>query len=191
MISSGCCSMYRTAAVRAAGGWSARTLAEDMDLTWTLCQLGWQVRFMPDAVCYPLEPHTWVFMSRQLSRWSHGFVQNVRLHWRGLLDVPFLRSSVAVATWDAAVASLVYLLVLPLWALVFRNPWFLLGYVIDIPAIVVPIVVGSARRGEILRALACLPAFFALRTVNALFFLRALMNEWVLRRPLLVYEKGH
>ena len=191
MISSGCCSMYRTRAVRAAGGWSARTLAEDMDLTWTLCQMGWRVRFMPKAICYPLEPHTWSFLSRQLRRWSHGFVQNVRLHWRGLLDVPFLRSAVAVATWDAAIASLVYLLVLPLLAIGLRNPWFLLGYVIDIPAIVVPVVVGGFRRREVLRALSCIPAFFALRTVNALFFLRALWNEWVRGRPLLVYEKGH
>jgi biofilm PGA synthesis N-glycosyltransferase PgaC len=191
MISSGCCSMYRTEAVRAAGGWSFRTLAEDMDLTWSLCRMGWQVRFVPAATCYPLEPHTWGFLSRQLRRWSHGFVQNVRLHWRGLLSVPFLRSAVAVATWDAAVASLIYLLVLPLLAIGFRNPWFLLGYVIDIPAIVVPVVAGAYRRGEVLRALTCIPAFFALRTVNAVFFLRALWLEWIRGRPLLVYEKGH
>lgn len=191
MISSGCCSMYRTEAVREAGGWSARTLAEDMDLTWTLCQNGWLVRFEPGATCYPLEPHTWSFLSRQLRRWSHGFVQNIRLHWRGLLGVPFLRSAVAVASWDAAIASLIYLLVLPLLALILQNPWFLLGYVIDIPAIVIPVVAGAARRGEVRRALACIPAFFVLRTVNALFFLRALWREWIRKQPLLVYEKGH
>lgn len=191
MISSGCCSMYRTGPVREAGGWSTRTMAEDMDLTWTLCQRAWTVRFVPSAVCYPLEPHTWTFLSRQLRRWSHGFVQNVRLHWRGLLDVPYLRSAVAVATWDAAVASLVYLLVLPILAIALVNPWFLLGYVIDIPAIVVPVVAGAWRRGEVFRALTYIPAFFVLRAVNAVFFLRALWNEWVRGRTLLVYEKGH
>jgi len=191
MISSGCCSMYRTEAVRAAGGWSSRTMAEDMDLTWTLYQQGWQVRFVAAALCRPREPNTWTFLSRQLRRWSHGFVQNVRLHWRGLLPVPYLRSAVAVAAWDAALASFVYLLVLPLLALGFRNPWFLLGYVIDIPAILVPVLVGAAPRGEILKAISCIPAFFALRTVNAAFFLRALFDEVVRRRPLLVYEKGH
>jgi glycosyltransferase involved in cell wall biosynthesis len=36
LISSGCFSAYRTELLRAAGGWSARTMAEDMDLTWTL-----------------------------------------------------------------------------------------------------------------------------------------------------------
>jgi hypothetical protein len=96
-----------------------------------------------------------------------------------------------VAAWDAAVASLIYLLLLPVLAIGFRSPWFLLGYVIDIPAIVVPVVAGAFRRGEALRALSCIPAFFALRTVNAVFFLRALWQEWVRGRPLLVYEKGH
>lgn len=191
MISSGCCSMYRTEAVRGAGGWSSRTMAEDMDLTWTLYQQGWKVRFVAAALCQPREPHTWTFLARQLRRWSHGFIQNVRLHWRGLLPVPYLRSAVAVAAWDATLASFVYLLVLPLLALGLRNPWFLLGYVIDIPAILVPVVVGAASRGEILKAVTCIPAFFALRTVNAAFFLRALVDEVILRRPLLVYEKGH
>lgn len=191
LISSGCCSMYRTDAVRAAGGWSARTMAEDMDLTWTLYQRGWRTRFVAAALCRPLEPNSWTFLARQLRRWSHGFVQNVRLHWRGILPVPYLRSAVAVAAWDAALASLVYLLVLPVLALGFWNPWFLLGYVIDVPAILVPVLVGAAPRGEMGKALVCIPAFFALRTLNAAFFLRALFDEVILRRPLLVYEKGH
>lgn len=191
LISSGCLSMYRTNILRDVGGWSTRTLAEDMDLTWTLYERGHGVRFVSNAVCYPLEPHDFTFMSAQLRRWSHGFVQNVRLHWRGVLDVPFLRFAVAVACWDALIAALAYLVLLPLAAIALHNPWLLLGYVIDIPAIMVPLVVGAAPRGEIRRALTNLPAFFVLRTVNAIFFLRAAWNELVRRRPLLVYEKGH
>ncbi|MBI4545480.1 MAG: glycosyltransferase family 2 protein [Gemmatimonadetes bacterium] len=191
LISSGCFSMYRTEVLRAQGGWQTRTLAEDMDLTWTLYQAGHQVRFVPGAVCYPLEPHNFTFMQRQLRRWSHGFVQNVRLHWRGLLEVPFLRSAVAVAVWDAAIASAVYLLLLPALALALGSAWLLLGYAIDAPAVLVPVLVGAVPRREVGRALASLPAFFVLRTVNAVFFLQALWAELVRRRPLLVYEKGH
>ena len=62
-------------------------------------------RFVPDAVCWPIEPHDFRFMARQLKRWSHGFVQNVQLHWRGLLHVPYLRSAVAVSMWAAGAAS--------------------------------------------------------------------------------------
>jgi len=130
-------------------------------------------------------------MGTQLRRWSHGFVQNVRLHWRGLLRVPFLRSAVAVAFWDATIAAALYLVLLPLLALVFKSPWVLLGYLIDAPVVLVPVLVGATRRREVLRALASVPAFFVLRTVNAVFFLRAVCAELVFGRPLRVYEKGH
>jgi biofilm PGA synthesis N-glycosyltransferase PgaC len=173
------------------GGWSQRTLAEDMDLTWTLHQQGCGVRFVPEAVCYPIEPHDFHFLKKQLRRWSHGFVQNVRLHWRGVLQVPFLRSAIAVSLWDALIASLVYLILLPALALLLHNPWLLLGYVIDIPAVLVPVLAGALRRREVGRALLSVPAFFVLRTVNAVFFLRAAWAELVRGRSFHTYEKGH
>jgi biofilm PGA synthesis N-glycosyltransferase PgaC len=191
MISSGCFSMYRSADLKTQGGWPTATLAEDMDLTWRFYQAGRAVRFLPDAVSYPIEPADFCFLSKQLRRWSHGFVQNVTLHWKGLLAVPYLRWAVAVATWDAVVASFLFLVALPLLALLFREPLWLLGYVIDVPALLVPLLIGAAPRGEIGRALASVPAFLLLRTVNAVFFLRAVCDEWLLGRRLLVYEKGH
>ncbi len=191
LIASGCFSMYRTALLRGHGGWSNRTLAEDMDLTWSLYQAGHEVRFIPEAVCYPIEPRTLKLLGTQLRRWSHGFVQNVKLHWRGLLTVPYLRSAVAVSFWDATVAAALYLVLLPILALVLATPWVLLGYVIDAPAVLVPVVAGGVRRCELGRALASVPAFFVLRTVNALFFLKAVWAELVLGRSLRVYEKGH
>lgn len=191
LIASGCFSVYRTDALRAHGGWATRTLAEDMDLTWSFYQSGLGVRFVPGAVCYPIEPHDYEFLGKQLKRWSHGFVQNVQLHWRGLVHVPYLRSAVAVSLWDATLAAAVYLLVLPVLAIALRNPWLLLGYVIDAPAIAVPVLAGAIPRGEAGKALASIPAFLVLRTVNALFFLRAVWSEVVLRRSFHVYEKGH
>jgi biofilm PGA synthesis N-glycosyltransferase PgaC len=191
LIASGCFSVYRTAVLRAHGGWGTRTLAEDMDLTWSFYQSGHRVRFVPEAVCYPIEPHDYAFLGKQLKRWSHGFVQNVSLHWRGLLDVPFLRSAVAVSVWDATLAAAVYLALLPVLAVVLRQPLLLLGYVIDAPALLVPILAGAVPRGEARRAIASLPAFLVLRTVNAMFFLRAAVSEWVLGRSFRTYEKGH
>jgi hypothetical protein len=57
--------------------------------------------------------------------------------------------------------------------------------------VLVPVIAGAVRRGELRRALASVPAFFVLRTVNALFFLRAVGAELLLGRSLRVYEKGH
>jgi len=191
LISSGCFSLYRTVILKEVGGWSNRTLAEDMDLTWTFYQRGYGVRFIPEALCYPLEPHDYAFLRKQLRRWSHGFVQNVHLHWRGLLEVPFLRSAVAVACWDAIIASVVYLMLLPVLAVVFRNPYWLIGYIIDVPAILVPVMAGALPRKEGCRALVSMPSFFVLRTLNAVFFLRAVWAEVVRGQVLKTYEKGH
>ena len=90
LISSGCLSMYRTPYLREAGCWSTRTMAEDMDLTWSLYQLGYKIRFMPKATCYPIEPDTLSLMHKQLKRWSAAYLQNVRLHHRGISKFPFL-----------------------------------------------------------------------------------------------------
>ena len=190
LISSGCFSVYRTDILKENGGWSTRTMAEDMDLTWSFYQAGHGVRFVPDAVCYPIEPHDYEFMSKQLRRWSHGFVQNVRIHWKGLLDIPILRMTVAVALWDATIASIAYIFLLPLLA-IFVHPLFLLGYVIDIGAVLVPVLYKASQRKEIGRTLASMPGFCILRMVNSIFLLKALWLEFVMRRPLLVYEKGH
>jgi cellulose synthase/poly-beta-1,6-N-acetylglucosamine synthase-like glycosyltransferase len=190
LISSGCFSVYRTAELREAGGWSTRTMAEDMDLTWTLYQADHRVRFVPEAVSYPIEPHNFEFMGKQLRRWSHGFVQNVRLHWRSLLELGYLRSTVAVGFWDAVMASIAYLLVLPVLAILI-TPWVFGAYLVDAPVILVPVLWQAIGRGETRRALASFPSFFVLRIVNGAFMLRALWREFVVGRPLLVYEKGH
>ena len=191
LISSGCFSIYRTDVLRQHGGWQTRTMAEDMDLTWTMYHARQQVRFVPEAVCYPIEPHTFTFMRKQLRRWSHGFMQNVRLHWQRLLGIPYLRSMIGVSLWESTVASVVYLGVLPLSALLLQNPWILMVYVLDAPALMVPVLREAAARGEFWRAMASIPAFFVVRIVNCVFVLEALWSELVLRRPLLVYEKGH
>lgn len=190
LISSGCFSIYRLDQLRAVGGWSTRTMAEDMDLTWTYYAAGHKVRFVPEAVAYPIEPHNFTFMGKQLRRWSHGFVQNVRLHWRSVLELGYLRSIVSIAFWDALLASVAYLLLLPLLA-VFVDPVILVAYLVDAPVVLVPVLWQAIGRGEAGRALISFPSFFVLRIVNSVFMLSAVWREFVLRRPLLVYEKGH
>ncbi|MBO0822641.1 MAG: glycosyltransferase [Actinobacteria bacterium] len=189
LISSGCFSAYRTDVLCALGGWSSRTMAEDMDLTWSLYERGWRVRFMPAALCYPIEPHTWDFLAKQLRRWSHGFVQNIHLHWRGILGMPYLRSSVAIAGFDAAFAPAATLVLLPLLS-AFVSAWFVLGFVIDLPVVAIPVLIGAWRRAETRQALTSLPCYYVLRIANCWFMLRALLDEARGRR-LAVYEKGH
>lgn len=191
LISSGCFSLYRTDKLRSNNGWSTRTLAEDVDLTWSFYQKGYKVAFVPEAFGYPIEPHTFKFMRKQLKRWSHGFVQNVRIHWKNVMNIGYLRLLIAVAFWDATIASVVYLILLPLLAVIFMNPVFLLGYIIDTPALIVAILYNGRNRKDTWKILASIPAFFVLRTVNSIFMLEAIWTEFVMKRKFSVYEKGH
>ncbi len=86
------------------------------------------------------------------------------------------------------VSALVALL--PLLA-IFVSPLVLLAYLVDAPVVLVPVLWQAIGRGEARRALASFPSFFVLRIVNGAFMLAAVWREFVLRRPLLVYEKGH
>jgi hypothetical protein len=95
---------------------------------------------------------------------------------------------IALAVWDALVASLAYLVLLPALAVIV-SPWFLVGYVIDAPVVLTPVVI-DAEGARSFRPCK-LPCYFALRVVNAVMMRAAFTRECVLRRPLLVYEKGH
>lgn len=191
LISSGCFSAYRTEILKKSGGWPRRTLAEDMDLTWTYYHSGYKIRFIPEAVCYPIEPYSFKFMKIQLRRWSHGFVQNLRLHGRNIVHIPYLNAIIAVMTWDSLVASCVFIFLLPLFTLITRNPFLLVGYVIDAPIILIPAFIQGFLRKEKLRVILSFPAFFILRLVNSFFILEAFWTEIILGRRLLLYQKGH
>lgn len=190
LLASGCFSAYRTEDLRAVGGWPTRTVAEDMDLTWMMYMRNRKVRFVPEAVCYPIEPHNLHFLSKQLRRWSCGFFQTVKIHWREILHIPFLRTIVAIGVWDATIAALALLFILPLLA-IFVSPIFLLGYCIDIPAVLVPVLYRAHERGEVKKALASIPGFFVLRFINAWFVLVALWREVITKNRLATFEKGH
>lgn len=190
LLASGCFSVYRTSILKAKGGWPTRTVAEDMDLTWVVYMDGWKVRFVPEAMCYPIEPNSFKFLSRQLRRWSCGFVQTVMVHWKEILHVPFLRMMVAIGLWDATLASLAFLLVLPILSIAV-SPLFLLGYFIDLPAVLVPVMAQAWKRGEVLKALASLPGFFVMRFVNAYYTLNAVWRELIIKKRVHVFEKGH
>lgn len=190
LVASGCFSLYRTEIIKRLGGFPTDTVGEDLDLTWRLYEAGESVKYVSRAICYPVEPPNLHFMRKQLTRWSHGFVQNVRLHGRRILDVPMLRAFVIVASLDAFLA-LLYLVMTPF--LVWARGWHYLVavYLTDLLLLAIPVLWMGCRLGLLTKALACLPSVFVLRWFNIYYFWRAAALEWVLKRPLRVFEKGH
>ena len=82
-------------------------------------------------------------------------------------------------------------LVLPVLIVALKRLWLLLAYLIDAPAILVPLLMGAIPRRAFRRSLLSLPSFFVLRLVNGFYFLESVWSEWFLRRPFHVYHKGH
>ena len=113
------------------------------------------------------------------------------LHWHDILNVSYLRIAIAVSVWDGIIASFTYIFILPLLAIYFHNPLFLFGYILDLPAVAVPVLITARKRGEVFRALTSLPAFVVLRIVNSVFMISAFFMELILRKRLNTYEKGH
>ena len=78
--------IWRRAAIDAAGGWSADTLAEDLDLTVRTYVAGWHGQLMLEAPLTCEAPADLASWRVQQARWSSGFIQVARkglpLVWR-------------------------------------------------------------------------------------------------------------
>ncbi len=75
---------WRREAVAQAGGFSADTCTEDMDLTLSLHEAGWRVVFEDRAVAWTLAPATLRALFRQRLRWLWGNLQCLLKHRRAV-----------------------------------------------------------------------------------------------------------
>jgi len=81
----GTAGIWRAAAIADAGGWSARTLTEDIDLSYRAQRRGWRLVYLEDCVCPGEIPAQMSALRSQQYRWMKGGAQNARIHLSGLL----------------------------------------------------------------------------------------------------------
>ena len=74
----GTCGMWRRAAIDDAGGWSADTLCEDLDLSIRVRLAGWSAVFRDDIAVPGELPTTLAGWRTQQFRWTKGFAQAAR-----------------------------------------------------------------------------------------------------------------
>ena len=92
----GAIGMWRRKAVLEAGGYQTDTLAEDMDLTWTLRRAGHRLENEPEAYAYTEAPERFRPFFGQRFRWAYGTLQCLFKHrgalgrygWFGRLALP-------------------------------------------------------------------------------------------------------
>ncbi len=122
----GTAGVWRKSCIKAAGGWQADTLTEDLDLSFRAQMAGWEALYLPEvAVPAELPPQMAAF-KRQQARWAVGAAQCLvklgRCLARSKLPMRVRLEGLAhLAVWAAHPLSLVVLL-LTLPMLLFQAP---------------------------------------------------------------------
>jgi len=74
----GTAGVWRRAAIEEAGGWSASTLTEDLDLSYRAQLVGWRFLFLPDVEVAAELPAALSGFQEQQHRWAKGSIQTAR-----------------------------------------------------------------------------------------------------------------
>jgi cellulose synthase/poly-beta-1,6-N-acetylglucosamine synthase-like glycosyltransferase len=81
--------VWRRSAIAAAGGWSASTLTEDLDLSLRAQLAGWRALYLPDVVVPGELPPQFAAYRQQQARWAKGTIQNLRRLSVAVVKAPF------------------------------------------------------------------------------------------------------
>jgi cellulose synthase/poly-beta-1,6-N-acetylglucosamine synthase-like glycosyltransferase len=85
----GTAGLWRTSAIADAGGWSADTLTEDLDLSYRAQMRGWRFVFLPNVEVPGELPESLAAFKQQQARWAEGTMATARKHLRILLLGPW------------------------------------------------------------------------------------------------------
>ncbi|HVM44762.1 MAG TPA: glycosyltransferase family 2 protein, partial [Candidatus Thermoplasmatota archaeon] len=162
---SGTACVWRREAIERSGGWSGRTLAEDVDLSARALLAGWRFVHL-DELRVPQEvPSTMRAFRAQQARWARGSMQCARLHAGAALRARSLQPAVRAETLFHLTHYAVHPLLLALFLLQLAAPWTprppaALTIALFAPAILAPLALFAlaAARGGGARRLASLPA---------------------------------
>jgi len=71
---------FRRRALHDVGYWSARTVTEDIDISWRLQMHYWDIRYEPRALSWIVVPESLRGLWRQRLRWARGGIEAAREH---------------------------------------------------------------------------------------------------------------
>jgi len=74
----GTAGIWRRTTIEDAGGWTADTLTEDLDLSYRAQLRGWHLEYVPDVVVPAEIPETYSAFKSQQFRWAKGSIQTAK-----------------------------------------------------------------------------------------------------------------
>ena len=131
---SGTCGVFRKRAIEDAGGWSADTLAEDLDLSIRLHLKGWRYIYVPTVVCPGEIPPSSHNFRHQQFRWAKGFSECLRKHAGAIIrsdQLNFFQKAEALlhlATYFICPLTIMGIVVALLYYSIFPPSFWLMGF---------------------------------------------------------------
>ena len=187
LVASGCFSCFRTEWLKDAGGFPERTMAEDMDLTWSAIIDGYRVALVMNAHCTVTDPQDWKTYKGQLLRWYRGFMQcmRVRKFWMGWNRLTF---TAYLYLFASLVGGNMFL-----WFLATGLPYSMLAYFSIFMAIPFLVMAYHAwRQGK--SAWVITTSFLSMLVVlpiNLALLMYSVYLEFIKGETLEKWEKGH
>jgi len=143
LIVSGAFGMFRREVVVAAGGYSSRTVGEDMELIVRLHrhlrerEQRYAISFVPDPVAWTEVPDSLRVLTRQRDRWQRGLIQSLSLHKRMLFNPRYGRIGMVAFPYfwfmeglGPVVEFLGYVAFALTILLGWAAPWFVLAFLL-------------------------------------------------------------
>lgn len=122
---SGVIAGFRKTALEQVGFWSEEKITEDIDISWKIQMEGWNIHYVPRALCYIYMPETFTGLWKQRVRWAQGGVEVLITYVPKMFNFKFLRmwpvvlESVVSVIWSYLILLIVFL--------------FCAGFFIDFP----------------------------------------------------------
>ncbi len=107
---SGAAACFRTSALRGIGGWSERSVTEDIEVSWRMQKAGWLLSYEPRALFHIQAPVKLLSLYRQRTRWAQGMAEVVRLHW----NIAFTRNTALIPIAVQVFATALWMLLMTL-----------------------------------------------------------------------------
>jgi len=196
---SGTCGVFRRKAIEDAGGWSADTLAEDLDLSIRMHLKGWRYIYVPTVVCPGEIPASFGNLRRQQVRWAKGFSECLKKHGGAILRssrLNFFQKMEALLhlstyffcplTIIAIIVALLYYSIFPpsFWLMGFwRNQVALVTFLLSLVSYSAPLVAAGVALSEFSQL-----GITKLRRLFHLGYLGALVYGMLLTNSMAVFE---
>ncbi len=117
--------MWRISSIKKAGGWNARTIAEDLDLMFRVQLAGELIQYLPSITVSQRIPSNYSAFLIQQNRWAQGFAQNLRLHvknlWKNSQLTFFQKLQATLLLTSYFFSAVIFLNILSLVGLIWTN----------------------------------------------------------------------